>query len=323
MEPIIARNSHLFVGKEMIVLKGVALPDFYRIIRKEQQDPQSVIHTIKELGFNCIRIPVLPGNYVFYETYLDNIEKLVNSCEQEELYCILDWHAIGNPLHNQTRLKEYFHEKNGEKIHWYDANFELAKEGIRSLVKKFSKKKNVIFEIYNEPCPGEKAVSQLDLQALPWNDWKKLAGELLTIVRKETQQLVLVSSNYWSYNLQSTAKDQITSFENIAYSFHCYPLKNNQNWKEMLESLHDVPIVVTEFGYDRDETSMYKGTFEEYFKPFMEYLREYEISWTAWCFSISWRPRILKQWNPLTLSEYGKNLIHYLSDKVQEDQKTH
>jgi endoglucanase len=265
----------------------------------------------------------LPGNYTFHENYLDEIETLVESCKQRNMYCILDWHAIGNPLHNQTRLKEYFHERNGTKIFWYDAYFELAKIGIQALAKRFGHNKHVIFELYNEPCPGEKDVSQLDLKALPWNDWKKLAGELLTIVRKETQQLVLVSSNYWTYNLQSTAKDQITSFENIAYSFHCYPLKNNQNWKEMLESLHDVPIVVTEFGYDRDETSMYKGTFEEYFKPFMEYLREHEISWTAWCFSISWRPRILKQWNPLTLSEYGKNLIHYLSDKVQEDQKTH
>ncbi|MBU1199077.1 MAG: glycoside hydrolase family 5 protein [Nanoarchaeota archaeon] len=313
MEKILVDKSRLYVKSGIITLNGVSLPDYYWLIEKEKQKIEIVIRTIKELGFNTIRVPVLPGHFLFYNNYLNKtIKNIVDLSAKYKLYCILDWHAIGNPLHNQTRLKEYFHIKNNKPILWYSANLEIASSGLDILSKLFGKYKHVIFEIYNEPCPAEKDILQLDLSALPWKEWRKIAGDLISIVRKNTKNLILVSSNYWSFNLKSTSEDPFNEYSNIAYSFHCYPFKNNKNWKEMLDSMKEFPVVVTEFGYDTDKKSQYNSSYDDYLKPFMDYLRRNRISWIGWCFSSSWRSRIVLKWQPLELSDFGKHIIKNL-----------
>jgi len=314
MEKIYVKGAELCTNKGVIKLSGVSIPDFMWLIDKENQDIEGVIKKIKSLGFNCVRVPILPGNFIFYENYIEKtISQIVDLCAKYELYCILDWHAIGNPLHDQTRLKKYFHLKDDKQIFWYSADLKLANEGISVLARLFGKKDNIIFEIYNEPCPSEKDVPQLELSALPWNEWRKMAQKLITTVREHSDNLLLVSSNYWSFNLKSTSEDPFTDFPNLAYSFHCYPFKNNQNWKEMLDSMSKFPVVVTEFGYDTEEKSQYNSSYEEYLRPLMEYLTKYNISWIGWCFSESWRPRIVANWEPFRLSDFGERLIKYLN----------
>ena len=313
MEPIVVKNSRLFSQGNIIKLSGVSIPDYFGLLQKEKQEIDVVIKQIKELGFNTVRVPVLPGHFLFYPDYIEKtIKNIVMLCDKHDLYCVLDWHAIGNPLHNQTRLKEYVHIKNDKQIFWYDANLELAARVLVILSEQFGKCKHVIFEIYNEPCPGEKSIHQLELLALPWKDWRKIAVGLISIIREHSENLILVSSNYWSFNLMSTSEQPFIEYSNIAYSFHCYPLKNNKNWKEMLNSMRQFPIVVTEFGYDIDDESQYKSSSEEYFIPLMDYLTQHHISWIGWCFSTSWRPRIVSRWKPFELSDFGKNLIQQI-----------
>ncbi|MEK6934353.1 MAG: glycoside hydrolase family 5 protein [Nanoarchaeota archaeon] len=313
MQAIFVNKSKLIVNDQEILLKGVSLPDPYWLRDKEKQEIKETISLIKDLGFNTVRIPILPGHFVYHKGFIDKtIKKIADTCLERGLYCILDWHAIGNPLHNETRLKEYFHVHNHKKIFWYLADKKIAIQGIKQLSESFGEMPNVIFEIYNEPCPAEKNVSRLNLSALPFEKWKKIAVELIKIIRENSNNLIIVSSNYWSFNLKDTAKKPYDKFANIAYSFHCYPLKNNKNWKEMLESLKKFPIVVTEFGYDTDEKSQYKSSYKNYLKPFIEYLTQKQISWIGWCFSASWRPRIVSKWEPFKLSEFGKHLLEYL-----------
>lgn len=241
---------------------------------------------------------------------------MIDLCLYLKLYCILDWHAIGNPLRNETRLQKYFHKKENRTIFWYLADKKIALEYITEIAKKFGKYHHVIFEIFNEPCPAEKNIEKLQLSALPFLEWRKIAIELIKIIRKNSENLIIASSNYWSFNLKDTAKNPYIEFENIAYSFHNYPIKNNENWKEMLESIKGYPIIVTEFGYDLDEKSQYKSTYDEYLKPFMSYLTKNQISWIGWCFSASWRPRIIKTWKPFELSDFGKNLHKNISNDI-------
>ena len=310
MEKILVDNSKLCVNKSPIKLNGVSIPDYFWLIEKEKQEIETAIRIIKKIGFNTIRVPILPGHFLFYSNYIDKtIKNIVDLSAKYKLYCILDWHAIGNPLHDQTRLKEYFHTKNNKQIFWYSANVEIASRGLDILSKLFGQSKHVIFEIYNEPCPAEKDIPQLNLTALPWEEWREIANNLISIIRKNSKNLIIVSSNYWSFNLKSTSENPFSEHSNIAYSFHCYPIKNNKNWKEMLDFMKDFPVIVTEFGYDPDEKSQYKSSYKDYLKPFMDYLRKNEISWIAWCFSSSWRPRIVAKWDPFELSDFGKYLI--------------
>ncbi len=313
MDRIFSRGSDLATEKGKIILKGVSIPDVYRLKNKEKQDVDKTLSMIKDIGFNVVRIPILPGNAVVYgESYISDIKRMVESCLRLGLYCILDWHAIGNPLANETRLQEYFHEKGNEKIFWYLANLEMALDKVRMLANIFGGYDNVIFEVFNEPCPSDKDIEKLRLSALPFSEWRNIAVKLIHEVRKESDNLIIVSSNYWSFNLKDTSLNPYTEFKNISYSFHNYPLRNNKNWKEMMESLRDYPIIVTEFGYDVDEKSHYKSSYEEYMEPFMSYLEINEISWVAWCFSASWRPRIIEQWEPFSFSDFGNNLKRFI-----------
>lgn len=313
MNKLLVTKSKITSNKKEIVLRGVSIPDYYHLIEKENQNIEEVIKKIKELGFNTIRVPVLPGHFLFYKEYIKNTIKLiVELCLKYDLYCILDWHAIGNPAHNETRLREYYHKEKEKQIYWYLADKDVAAKALDELSKLFGQENHVIFEIYNEPCPGEKNISKLGLSCLPFTTWRKIAVELISIVRKNSDNLILISSNYWAFNLKDTSRYPFNEFFNVAYSFHCYPLKNNQNWKEMLESIKSLPVVVTEFGYDVDERSQYKSSFKEYLEPFMKYLDEKNISWIGWCFSKSWRPRIISKWDPFELSDFGNNLIKYL-----------
>jgi len=310
MEKLRVNKNKIFAGEREVILRGVSIPDCYWLNEKENQTVEGVIAKIKELGFNAVRIPVLPGHFAFYDDYVEKvISKVVELCKRHQLYCIIDWHAIGNPIHNEARLKQYHHLKDGKETYWYCPDKDLAKKGLARLSKKFGGEDHVIFEIFNEPAPGDKPIPKIGLSALPFEEWRKIALELVIEIRKSSSNLVIVSPTFWAFNLKEILQAPILDVPNIAYSFHCYPIKQNQTWREMLDAAKNFPVIVTEFGYDADEKSKYNASYETYLKPFMSYLKENKISWVGWCFSTSWRPRIVKTWAPFRLSEFGENLL--------------
>lgn len=295
-------------------IKGVSIPDIFWLEEQEGTSLNYALDNIKKCGFNCVRVPVLPGHFVYYTDYFETkISNIVEKTKELNLMCILDWHAIGQPIKEQTRLQKYFHiNKEGEKVFWYNASFEIALKGIEKLTKMFGKEKHLIFELFNEPAPGNRNIEKLNLDALPWNQWKKKLEQLIEVARRNTNNTLIVSPVYWSHDLESVSKDPL-EYENIYYSFHAYPLKNNKDWKKQLDSAKNLPIIITEWGYDSEnKESIYHGNRKEYGLPFMNYLNEKNISWVAWCFSASFRPRMLKKWKPLELSDFGKLALEYL-----------
>lgn len=302
----IDKNSFLANGHKLI-LKGVSIPDPLRLLIKEQMAPLDAIALAKKIGANCVRIPILPGNFLAIPKFLEkHIDPIVDFTERQKLYVILDWHAIGNPLYGQTRLKESFHKKDGKKTYKYESSYVLAKEGLQALASRYGKKPHVIFELYNEPIPGEKDIPEMELFALPWVKWKLMLSELVKIIRRKTPNVLLLSPTKWAYNLKLVSEDPITG-DNLAHTAHIYPLSRHSTWKSMLECAYKLPIIITEWGYDSDNPHhTYYGNADTYAKPLLKYCQEHKISWVAWCLSKSWRPRMLKQWAPLELSEFGK-----------------
>jgi len=228
----IRKNKFVLKSGKEILLKGVNIPDPICLKNKERQNIREVIEIISNLGANCIRVPVLPGHFKFYKNFFQNyIDPVVDLCEEKNLFCILDWHAIGNPLTGETRLKKYFHESAFGKIFWYDSNINLAKKGLEELSKRYGDNNHVLFELFNEPAPANKSIPSLGLSSLRWSDWKQVILNLIRIVRKNTNNVIIVGSTLWTYNLVDTAKDPIENEKNIAYACHIYPIKIHTNWK--------------------------------------------------------------------------------------------
>ena len=311
------KTNRLICGDSDFVFRGVSIPDIVYLEGVEHQDIFLVIDWIKDLGFNCVRVPILPGHFIYYPNYLKNkILPVVDYLEKKGLYCILDWHAIGNPLYNQTRLQEYFHKNKDKIIYWYLADLDVAKKGLKDLVQLFGKRNHILFEVFNEPAPGEKEIPRLGLSPLPWKKWKKSLNEIIRIIRENSNNIIIVSSPYWTHHINLSAKDPIDD-ENIAYSFHTYPTKNNEKWKELLNKANKLPIIITEWGFDTDKKlSQYYVSNDKYGKSILNYCKKNNISWIAWCFSSKWRPKMVKEWNLKKLTFFGKLVISYLKIKL-------
>ena len=310
------QNENILFNDKPLLLRGVAIPDIYWLENKESTDITSVLKKVKSTGANVVRYTVVPGHLLFYKNYLEErVRQIVNLCNELDLFCILDWHALGNPITNTSKYTEYKHIVDGKEIYWYNASFELAKKGWKKISELFAHEEHVLFELFNEPAPGEKDVQQLDLKALPWTTWKEMQQGLIDIVREYSDdKIIIVNSNYWTFNLLETSKN-LYEDKKVVYAFHCYAIRNNKNWREMLDSLKHKPIIMTEWGFDSKEDSFFYGTIEEYAKPLIDYCDLNKIHWTAWCFSASWSPRMLKSWEPLEYSTFGKFVLKKLSNE--------
>jgi endoglucanase len=310
MEQIIAKNDG-FYAKEKIIFKGVSLHDPFLLLSKELQDPQEILERIKEDGFNVVRIPILPGHFLAIENYIEqHICPLVNACLQLELYCILDWHAIGNPIKHETRLQEQYHPGNPSTL-YYDTNLEECKNAWKKIAQIFGKEPHVLFEIFNEPAPGEKGAPQLGLSPLFWNDWKPEAEEIVSSIRKYSKNCIIISPTRWAYTLKDVLVEPIKII-NVCYSIHPYPIR--KDWKEIITPiLGKYPLIITEWGFkEKTSQEFMKGTKKEYALPLMKFCTTNKISWIAWCYSATWGPQMLQTWKPKDYTPYGKFVIEQL-----------
>jgi aryl-phospho-beta-D-glucosidase BglC (GH1 family) len=299
---------------EKVMLRGFSIADPYRLEKKNKINPRRFINEIKELGGNIVRIPIQPNLWQIIPNFLERyIDKLVKECEQLDMYCIIDWHAIGNPIRGETRMKELFIEKNGKKYYQYESNLEITEKFWKDASKRYGKRKNVIFEIFNEPAPGEKEDTERGLSALFWRDWKKKVEEIIRIIRKNSNNLILVAPIKWAYDLSKVKEDPINE-ENIAYSIHPYPI--HKDWEDNFEKVGEkFPLIVTEWAFKEiTNTDFLRATKEDYGNLILDYMEKKGIGWVAWCYDKEWGPKILASWGKGDYTNWGE----YITKKLKE-----
>lgn len=297
-------------GKKKIILRGVSIVEPYKLVNKRERSPEKVLEEVKDHGFNAVRVPIHPGRYRVVENYLDEyVDRIVKKCEELSVHCILDWHGIGNPLTGETRLKEQFVEKGGKNYYLHDANIKLARQAWKEISQEYGECEHVLFEVFNEPAPGDEAVKKLGLSALKWSNWKKELEKLLSIIRQNSSNVVILSPTRWAYDLSKVANNPVKA-SNIMYSVHPYPV--HDDWKENFEAASHLPLIVTEWGF-REKTphKFMRGSVEGYGKKILEYMGEHGISWLAWCYDDVWSPRIFKKlkYDERELTEWGELLL--------------
>ena len=312
----IINNSIIGEAGGEVILKGVAIPDPYRIAEQDKYDVRKILDDISLIGGNVVRITIKPSLWQgidnFLEKYIDNV---VEECKKLNLYCVLDWHSIGNPIKNETRMQDiFFINKEGNKYYDYDVNLDVLKKAWLEISSRYGKEPHVLFELFNEPAPGEKDIPSMGLSALYWKDWKDELEILIKIIRERSDNLIIIGPPSWAYDLSKIIENPLNN-SNILYSVHPYPI--HKNWKENFDiAINKIPIIVTEWGFqEKNLDPLLNATKENYGDKIINYMNSNNISWIAWCYDFIWDSKMLKKkssWNEKRLTDWGNFVVNNL-----------
>ena len=109
----------------------------------------------------------------------------------------------------------------------------------------------------------------------------------------------MASGARFAHDLKGVRHDLIAD-PRVAYAWHCYPNEDRtkpDRWHVSLDGLPRVkPVVVTEWGFCTDCQGGLERTPDNFGKPFVKtVLDHYGLHSTAWCWSPSAAPQMLRQ----------------------------
>ncbi|MGL1886739.1 MAG: DUF5010 C-terminal domain-containing protein [Reichenbachiella sp.] len=251
---------------------------------------------------NVVRIPIHPigGGWPFAgwneqpSEWTSFIDAAVEECVLQDVYCLLDYHAINNWNYAATN-----YSKTMEFWNWAAPRYKDIP--------------NILFELYNEP------VSDLDCSVddcgnggdQTWSAYKdQFAQPMVDAIRNDlgaTETFIYVSNPMWSHSLSGISSNPIDDpsvVERIGYTLHIYPW----HWYDdpslstyLGETVNTHPIIVTEFGYQEGANCPFAAcdgstavVDQEAFGTFIkDFMKTNTMSWTAWSFdnafeSIMW-----------------------------------
>ncbi|MGA5421359.1 glycoside hydrolase family 5 protein [Streptomyces lavendulocolor] len=198
-----------------------------------------------------------------YETdprgYTDLVHSVIERATARGMYAIVDWHMLtpGDPHHNLSRAKTFFAE----------------------IARRHGDKKNLLYEIANEPS------------GVAWSRIRSYAEELIPVIRAEDPRTpILVGTRAWSSFGVSEGSDETevvnapVRASNIMYTFHFYAASHREEYLATLSRAADrLPVFVTEFG-----TQDYAGEGADDFamaQRYLDLMARKRISWVNWNFS--------------------------------------
>jgi endoglucanase len=163
-----------------------------------------------------------------YETnpsgFTSQVNNLVDLAEARGMYALIDFHTLtpGDPNYNLERAKTFF-----------------AAVSARNAAKK-----NVIYEIANEP------------NGVSWTGIKNYAEQVIPVIRaNDPDAVIIVGTRGWSSLGVSdgSGSSEITAnpvrATNIMYAFHFYAASHKDNYRAEVErAATALPLFVTEFG---------------------------------------------------------------------------
>jgi endoglucanase len=163
-----------------------------------------------------------------YETnpdgFTSQVNRLVDMAEARGMYAIIDFHTLspGDPNYNLDRAKTFF----------------------GNVAARNANKKNVIYEIANEP------------NGVSWASIKNYADQVIPVIRaKDPDAVVIVGTRGWSSlgvsegsNADEIINNPINA-ANVMYTFHFYAASHHDNYRaEVQRAAGRLPIFATEWG---------------------------------------------------------------------------
>jgi endoglucanase len=198
-----------------------------------------------------------------YETdpagFTSRVNSYVDMAEARGMYAMIDFHTLtpGDPNYNIDRAKTFF----------------------ASVAARNAAKKNVIYEIANEP------------NGVSWAAIKSYAEQVIPVIRAaDPDAVVIVGTRGWSSlgvsdgSNESEILSNPVNATNIMYAFHFYAASHKDNYRAAVSrAASQLPLFVTEFGtvsasgggaMDRASTTAW-----------LDLLDQLKISYANWTYS--------------------------------------
>lgn len=277
--PTVTGNKVYLNGK-ILRLKGVNIPDPQHLNNKINERPNISAKTVASTAVlkysaKVIRIPVLPGEPKYptegwfsptngREKYFQyHLDPLVKYLTEQKIYSIIDLHYIKD----------------------YTGLFPKVSEFWSFIAPRYKDNPYVIFEIFNEPIYPDN-----------WDQWKnEIAQPTVNLIRQlAPNNLIIVGAPFWTSHVLGAVNNPIVG-TNIIYAAHIYPNQSAVNWDRDYKPIADrYPLFITEWGYQNESnpSSTSRGTTSGFGIPFMKWLDQKQLSWTAWTFDCIWTPRM-------------------------------
>ncbi len=294
-----------------VVLRGVSLIDL-GVTEAEEGGVITMINRLTNANDDqgsspgwyptVLRLPIYPsdskagvsspyqyenGDDRYYETVL---RPVVDHCRKRGVYAIIDWHDIDDTSARRESTAAFW----------------------RDIAPRFANDSHVIFELFNEPVNRD--------------DWQTVRADMQVwydIVRGAApKNLILVAGPEWSQQIAWTATDPVQG-TNIAYVSHMYPYHFgvSQLREEVTTAAAVHPVFMSEWGFEEGSEYIVDGTISSYGEPFREFVEELGLSWTGWCASASWYPRMFESGHVLRVGEgqMGGFLKDWLYERRHDD----
>ncbi|NUK02822.1 cellulase family glycosylhydrolase [Streptomyces lunaelactis] len=198
-----------------------------------------------------------------YETdprkFTDLVHSIIEQATARGMYAIVDWHMLspGDPNVNLARAKTFFTE----------------------VAQRHANKKNLLYEIANEPS------------GVSWSKIKSYAEQLIPVIRQNDPDTpVLVGTRAWSSLGVSEDSDETeivnnpVNASNIMYTFHFYAASHGTEYLNTLSRAADrLPMFVTEFG--TQTASGDGGNNFTQAQKYIDLMASKRISWSNWNYS--------------------------------------
>ena len=169
-------------------------------------------------------------------------------------------------------------------------NLAESKEFFSYMSEKYKDQDNIIYEIMNE-LNG----------STTWADCKKYANEVIPLIRKNTDAIILVGNPKWTADLNSVMKDPLTGYENIMYTYHFYAADHSNTTQVVTAYDNGFPVFISEFGFM--ESSGDGNISETNGNKWKKVLDTRNISYVAWNISNSKGSASIFKYNTTNLSD--------------------
>ncbi len=191
------------------------------------------------------------------------LKPTVDYATTKGLYAIVDLHYVDNPYSNDANVKSFW----------------------TIVAPMFKDYPNVIYEVFNES-------SVMD----SWGTYKPTMQAWVDLIRAAApKNLIFAGSPAWDQTMGDAATNPLTG-GNIVYTVHMYAQHygsaGNRSQVEKCAAVN--PVVMTEWGFDHDPNQPGENTnlIGSYGQPMLTWLEAMGGSWTGWCASDSWLPKM-------------------------------
>ncbi len=268
---VVGNQIQVETTSQQVILRGISIEGLGQQSKDTKYNINGVIDLItskNDTGGSSpgwypvlLRLPVDSANASSEINSL--LKPAVDYATKKGLYVIIDLHYVDNPYNNVQTVNSFW----------------------TTVAPMFKDYANVFYEPFNESSVQDS-----------WATYKPTMQAWVNLIRGfAPKNLIFAGSPSWDQAMGDAASNPLTG-GNIVYVVHMYYHHWITSWnKAQVEACAKVnPVVMTEWGYNNSasETETDPDISATYGKPMLQWLEALGGSWTAWCASNSWLPRM-------------------------------